>query len=85
MTDIKKESRKLYMQSMIAECRTMYAHSLDGLQYLNPEGRQAVRIAALLYESILDKIEHNDYDIFTKSARTNLKDKFQTLYAYKRQ
>jgi phytoene/squalene synthetase len=35
--DIKKESRKLYMQYMIAECRTMYIHSLDGLQYLNPE------------------------------------------------
>lgn len=85
MTDIKKESRKLYMQSMIAECRKMYAHSLDGLQYLNPEWRQAVRIAALLYESILDKIEKNNYDVFTKSARTNLKDKFQTLYTYKRQ
>ena len=85
MTDIKKESRKLYMQSMIAECRRMYAHSLDGLQYLKPEGRKAVRIAALLYESILDKIEKNNYDVFTKSARTNLKDKFQTLYTYKRQ
>ena len=85
MTDIKKESRKLYMQSMISTCRTMYAHSLDGLQYLNPEWRKAVRLAALLYASILDKIEANDYDVFTKSARTNLKDKFQTLYKYKRQ
>ncbi len=85
MTDIKKESRKLYMQSMIAECRTMYAHSLDGLQYLNPEWRKAVRLAALLYESILDKIESNDYDVFTKSCRTNLNDKFRTLYNDKRQ
>lgn len=85
MTDIKKESRKLYMQSMIAECRAMYAHSLDGLQYLNPEWRKAVRIAALLYESILDKIEYNDYNVFTKSCRTNLKDKFQTLYNHNRQ
>ena len=79
MTDIKKESRKLYMQNMIAECRNMYAHSLDGLQYLNPEWRQAVRIAALLYESILDKIERNQYDVFTKSAKTNIWDKFKVL------
>lgn len=84
MTDIKKESRKLYMQSMIAECRAMYTHSLDGLQYLNPEWRQAVRLAALLYESILDKIESHDYDVFTKSCRTNLKDKFHTLYNHNR-
>lgn len=85
MTDIKKESRKLYMQSMIVECRAMYAHSLDGLQYLNPEWRKAVRLAAVLYESILDKIEKNHYDVFTKSCRTNLKDKFQTLYNHNRQ
>jgi phytoene synthase len=71
------------MQYMITQCRDLYAYSLDGLQYLKPEWRQAVRIAALLYESILDKIERNHYDVFTKSARTTLRDKCITLYRYK--
>lgn len=84
MDEIKKTSRTMAMKEMIAHCRTMYAHSLDWLQYLQPEGRKAVTLAALLYESILDKIEVNNYDIFTKSCRTNLKDKFITLYRYKK-
>jgi len=84
-TEDKKRARADTMKMYIAQCRTMYAHSLDGLQYLNPEWRKAVRLAALLYESILDKIEYNDYDVFTKSCRTNLKDKFRTLYNHNRQ
>lgn len=84
MDEIKKTSRTMAMKEMIAHCRTMYAHSLDGVQYLQPEGRKAVRIAALLYESILDKIEHNNYDVFTKSCRTTLRDKLKTLYRYKK-
>jgi phytoene synthase len=72
------------MKEMISHCRIMYSHSLDGLQYLNPEWRKAVRIAALLYESILDKIEHNNYDVFTKNCRTSLKDKCIILYNYNR-
>ena len=84
MDEIKKTSRTMAMKEMIAHCRTMYAHSFDGLQYLQPEGRKAVRLAALLYESILDKIEHNNYDVFTKSCRTTLRDKLKTLYRYKK-
>ena len=84
MDEIRKTSRTMTMKEMIAHCRTMYAHSLDGLQYLQPEGRKAVRLAALLYESILDKIEHNNYDVFTKSCRTTLRDKLKTLYRYKK-
>lgn len=81
-TEEKKKARADTMNIYITKCRTMYAHSLDGLQYLKPEWREAVRLAALLYESILDKIEHNTYDVFTKNCRTNLKDKSKTLYHY---
>ena len=77
--DIKKEARKMYMEYMISHCRKMYISSLNWLQYLNPEWRRAVKIAALLYESILDKIERNKYDVFTKSARTNISDKSKIL------
>lgn len=77
--DIKQETRKSYMEMMIQKCREMYVHSLDGLQYLNPQWTQAIKLAALLYESILDKIESNHYDVFTKSCRTNLRDKLKTL------
>ena len=71
------------MKELIDECRTMYTHSLDGLIYLHPDGQKAIRLAARLYESILDKIEHNNYDVFTKSCRTTLRDKLKTLYRYK--
>jgi phytoene/squalene synthetase len=37
MIEIKQESRKIYMQYMITQCRDLYAYSLDGLQYLKPE------------------------------------------------
>ena len=70
------------MKELIDECRTMYTHSLDGLIYLHPDGQKAIRLAARLYESILDKIERNDYDVFAKSCRTNFLDKSQTLYSY---
>lgn len=78
----KQQARVSYMKMMIKECRAMYAHSLIGLQYLQPEGRKAIELAAVLYESILDKIENNNYDVFTLSARTHLRDKFKTLYRY---
>ena len=84
MTKKDRKERRPYMKMMIIKCREMYKHSLIGLQYLQPEGRKAVELAAVLYESILDKIEKNDYDVFTLSARTTLRDKFITLYNYHR-
>ena len=33
----KQEARISALQSLIAKCRAMYAHSLDGLQYLQPQ------------------------------------------------
>lgn len=83
-TQEQKQQRADTMKVYIAQCRTMYAHSLDGLQYLKPEWRKAVRLAALLYEAILDKIEVNKYDVFTRSARTTLRDKAKVLYRYTR-
>lgn len=78
----KQEARISAMQSLIAKCRAMYTHSLDGLQYLRPEWRGAVRLAALLYASILDKIEKNQDDVFSKSCRTSLWDKVKVMYLF---
>jgi phytoene synthase len=75
----KWEKRKAFMQDMIARCRSMYAESMQGIQYLDPHGHQAVTLAAKLYESILDKIESKHYDIFTHSCRTSLWDKIRVL------
>ncbi len=79
---IKQETRKSYMEMMIQKCREMYAHSLEWLQYLNPQWTKAIKLAAVLYESILDKIALNHYDVFTKSCRTNLRDKLKTLVKF---
>lgn len=79
----KKQAWSDYMKMMIQKCREMYPRSMIWLQYLRPEGRKAVRLAAVLYEAILDKIEHNHYDVFTKSCRTHLRDKSKTLYTYR--
>jgi phytoene/squalene synthetase len=39
-------------------------------------------LASLLYQEILNKIEKNDYDVFSKSARTNILDKIKVLFKW---
>jgi 15-cis-phytoene synthase len=70
------------MKDQIIKTRLLYREAEKGYIYLPKEGRRAVKLSAKLYEGILDKIEYNDYDVFTKSARTNFLQKMRIVIQY---
>lgn len=59
---------KKLMQYEIERTRALYAKGVAGIVYLDPRGRKAVYAAALIYKEILDMIERNSYDVFSKRA-----------------
>lgn len=56
------------MRFEIARVRAMYAEAEPGIAMLASESRFTVRLALGLYRRILERIEANDYDVFTQRA-----------------
>jgi phytoene synthase len=56
------------MRFEIARARAMYREAEPGVALLAPESRYTVRLALALYRAILDRIEANGYDVFTRRA-----------------
>ncbi|MBD1836584.1 phytoene synthase [Cyanobacteria bacterium FACHB-472] len=56
------------MRFQIQRARKFYREAEKGISYLSPEVRWPVWAALMLYSQILDVIEQNDYDVFTKRA-----------------
>lgn len=75
---------KEYMKYMISICRDRYRKAEAGYQYLPIYARTPISLAGILYEWILDKIEANNYDVFTKSARTSLFDKLTIIRTWRK-
>jgi len=48
---------------------------------LEPEGRLAIGAASVLYRGILDQIEKNNYDVFSRRASLSLLEKLRRLPA----
>ncbi len=63
----------------IARTREIYEHADAGVRYLPRYAQLPVRLARVLYSRILDKIEQNRYDVFTKRARVPTWEKLVTL------
>jgi 15-cis-phytoene synthase len=57
------------MRFEIARARTLYAQAWPGIAMLASDSRLAVGAAAAVYQGILDRIEANGYDVFTRRAR----------------
>ena len=57
------------MRFEIARCRDLYASGDLGLALLPPRSARCIHAARVLYSRILDKIEENDYDVFSQRAR----------------
>ncbi len=83
--DLKKWSAfQSYMKAQILFCRTLYRQAMKWYPYLSLEARKAVSLSSLLYQEILAKIEKNDYDVFSLSAKTSFWDKLVVWWRWKR-
>lgn len=63
------EGWRALMRFEITRCRRLYADADRGIALLPPASARCVRAARVLYAGILDRIEHADYDVFTRRAR----------------
>ena len=67
------------MRFEIARTREIYAHADAGMHFIPAEARLPVRLARVLYARILDKIEQNEYDVFSRRARVPTWEKLLVL------
>ncbi len=66
------------MQFEIERVRAMYHEAQPGIALLAPRSRYTVRLALSLYRGILDRIEANGYDVFTRRAFVPFRAKLTT-------
>lgn len=59
---------RTFMRFQIARNRRLYDEAMPGIRMLNRDGRFAIAAAADLYRGILNAIEANDYDVFSRRA-----------------
>lgn len=64
-----------YMQYAIGNCDRLYEESKTGIAMLPDYAQKAVTVSAVLYQSILRKIQRNQYNVFARPAKTSTFDK----------
>jgi len=69
------------MRFQIERVRDMYAQAEPGIALLSAESRYTVRVALSLYRHILDRIEANGYDVFSKRAYVPIRMKLSLALA----
>jgi len=57
-----------FMKFQIERTRQLYEESWAGVKILEREGQLAIGAASVFYQGILDEIEKNDYDVFSRRA-----------------
>jgi phytoene synthase len=57
-----------FMKFQIERTRQLYNESWAGVKMLEREGQLAIGAASVFYQGILDEIEKNDYDVFSRRA-----------------
>jgi phytoene synthase len=67
------------MQFQIERARACYARAVPGIEFLSRDCRLAITVAAEQYSRILDAIERNHYDVFTRRACVPLSGKLKVL------
>jgi 15-cis-phytoene synthase len=70
---------RAFMRFQIARTRAIYAAGWPGVTMFSTDGRFAVAAACALYSAILDEIEANDYDVFTRRAHVSTWGKLRRL------
>src|SRR5262249_41246693 len=67
------------MNFEIARARAYYREADEGIKLLSPDSRLTVLAASRLYGGILNQIERNGYDVFTRRASLSLTAKLARL------
>ena len=67
------------LRFQIARAHQLYDESWRGIGLLHPDSRFAVATAATVYRGILEKIEANNYNVFTRRASLSAAEKLTTL------
>jgi phytoene synthase len=57
-----------FMRFQLERARQLYVQAWPGIALLSRDGRLAIGAAANVYRAILDRIEANGYDVFTRRA-----------------
>lgn len=70
-----------FMRFQIDRTRRLYAESSPGVRLLSPDGQLAVLAASGFYRGILDRIEKNGYDVFSRRASLSAWEKIARLPA----
>jgi len=68
-----------FMKYQISRVRYLYESAFPGIRLLDPDGRFAIAAAGELYQGILDDIEQNGYDVFTRRAHLSATEKILRL------
>jgi 15-cis-phytoene synthase len=68
-----------FMRFQIDRARRLYRAAMPGINLLDADGRFAIAAAAELYQSILVRIEENDYDVFQQRASLSKWEKLRRL------
>lgn len=68
-----------FMRFQIQRARRLYADAMPGVGLLHRDGRFAIAAAGDLYSAILDQIERNDYDVFSRRASVSKWGKIRRL------
>jgi 15-cis-phytoene synthase len=69
------------MKFQISRTRSLYAEAAKGIPFLERDGQLAIGAAASFYRSILDVIEANDYNVFSKRASLSAWNKLSLIPA----
>jgi phytoene synthase len=68
-----------FMKFQIERTRQLYDESWAGVKMLGRDGQLAIGAASVFYQGILDAIEKNDYDVFTRRALLNTAEKISRI------
>ena len=79
MNQVVNDNWRALMKFQIQRARKYYQQAESGISRLSPDVRWPVWAALLLYQQILDSIERNDYDVFTRRAYVTMPRKLWCL------
>jgi len=79
LAEVYDERFRALMRFEVERTRRLYAESWPGIALLPPQSRLAIGAAARIYCGILDKLEANDYDAYTRRAHLKLREKVVRL------